>query len=115
MIANGRELFAGISIPVDIKNQARVHLWYRDKFGVELAPYASLEDAINSWPTTVTSLGARLSSEGKWLVYAPFGLHDLFHLILRPNKALISEDVYLNKTRKWKSKWPELTVVPWGQ
>lgn len=115
MIANGRELFAGISIPVDLKNQARVHLWYRDKFGVELAPYASLEDAINSWPTTVTSLGARLSSEGEWQVYAPFGLEDLFQLVLRPNKALISEDVYLNKTRKWKSKWPELTVVPWGQ
>ncbi|KAI7258820.1 hypothetical protein KC345_g10468 [Hortaea werneckii] len=115
MITVGRVLFAGLPVPVDLKNQARVHLWYRDKFGIELTPYASLEDAINSWPTTVTSLAARLGIDGDWQIYAPFGLEDLFQLILRPNKALISEDVYLNKTQKWKNKWPELTVVPWGQ
>lgn len=40
-------------------------------------------------------------------------LEDLFQLILRPNKALISEKIYEAKTQKWKSKWPELTVVPW--
>ncbi|WP_425415516.1 nucleotidyltransferase family protein [Paenibacillus borealis] len=45
----------------------------------------------------------------------PGFISGMFQLILRPNKALISEDVYLNKTRKWKLKWPELTVVPWGQ
>jgi hypothetical protein len=115
VIAQGKELFDGIAIPVDLKNQARVHLWYRDKFGVELTPYTSLENAIDSWPTTVTSLGVRLAPNGEWKIYAPFGLEDLFQLILRPNKALISEEVYLNKTQKWKSKWPELTVVPWGQ
>lgn len=115
MIAAGRVLFEGLPLLVDLKNQARVHLWYRDKFGVELTPYTSLEDAIGSWPTTVTSLGAKLRSNGEWQIYAPFGLEDLFQLILRPNKALITEDVYLYKTRKWKSKWPELTVVPWGQ
>ncbi|MNC63892.1 hypothetical protein D3C75_1140520 [compost metagenome] len=113
MIAKGRELFSGITIPVDLKNQARVHLWYRDKFGIELQPYVSLEAAIDSWPTTVTSLGARLAADGEWQIYAPFGLQDLFHLTLRPNKALISEEIYIAKTQKWLSKWPELTVVPW--
>ncbi|WP_342548665.1 nucleotidyltransferase family protein [Paenibacillus sp. FSL P2-0089] len=115
MVAKGRELFKDIAIPVDLMNQARVHLWYPQKFGVEIQPYTSLEAAINSWPTTVTSLGARLELNGDWKVYAPFGLEDLFQLILRPNKALISEKIYEAKTQKWKSKWPELTVVPWGQ
>lgn len=115
VIAKGRELFDGIRVPVDIKNQARVHLWYRQKFGVEIQPYLSLEAAIDSWPTTVTSLGARLTADGEWQIYAPFGLDDLFQLILRPNKALIGEEIYQAKTKKWTDKWPELTVVPWGQ
>ncbi|WP_019912844.1 nucleotidyltransferase family protein [Paenibacillus sp. HW567] len=114
MIAKGRELFSGLTIPVDLKNQARVHLWYGDKFGIELQPYVSLEAAIDSWPTTVTSLGARLTADGEWQIYTPFGLQDLFDLTLRPNKALISEEIYIAKTQKWLSKWPELTVVPWS-
>ncbi|WP_238655076.1 nucleotidyltransferase family protein [Paenibacillus piscarius] len=113
MVAKGRELFKDIAIPVDLKNQARVHLWYPQKFGLGIKPYTSLEAAINSWPTTVTSLGARLDLNGDWQIYAPFGLNDLFDLILRPNKALIREDIYAAKTLKWKSKWPELKVVPW--
>lgn len=113
MVTKGRELLEGVSIPVDLKNQARVHLWYPQKFGQEIEPYLSLEDAIDSWPTTVTSLGARLDLNGEWQIYAPFGLDDLFNLILRPNKTLISEKIYEAKTQKWQSKWPELTVVPW--
>ncbi|NQX45264.1 nucleotidyltransferase family protein [Paenibacillus tritici] len=31
---------------------------------------------IDSWPTTVTSLGARLALNGEWQLYAPFGLED---------------------------------------
>ncbi|MEK3713336.1 nucleotidyltransferase family protein [Paenibacillus sp. FSL R7-0333] len=115
VVAKGDELFDSIAFPVDLKNQARVHLWYGQKFGVEIKPYLSLEAAIDSWPTTVTSLGARLALNGEWQLYAPFGLEDLFQLVLRPNKALITEEVYRTKTQKWKSKWPELKVVPWGQ
>ncbi|WP_281425108.1 nucleotidyltransferase family protein [Paenibacillus tritici] len=33
---------------------------------------------MDSWPTTVTSLGARLALNGEWQLYAPFGLEDLF-------------------------------------
>ncbi|MEK4517962.1 nucleotidyltransferase family protein [Paenibacillus sp. FSL H8-0122] len=114
VIKKGKEIFEGIAIPVDLKNQARVHLWYPQKFGVEISPYLSLEAAIDSWPTTVTSLGAKLELNGEWKIYAPFGLVDLFQLVLRPNKALITEEVYRTKTQKWKRKWPELTVVPWS-
>lgn len=63
----------------------------------------------------MTSLGARLELNGEWKIYAPFGLEDLFQLVLRPNKALITQEIYHTKTQKWKSKWPELKVVPWGQ
>jgi hypothetical protein len=41
-------LFCDLSIKLDVKNQARVHIWYKDRFGYEIKPYRSLEDAINT-------------------------------------------------------------------
>ncbi|MDT3425964.1 hypothetical protein J2Z22_001484 [Paenibacillus forsythiae] len=113
IVERGQRLFAELPVPVDIKNQARVHLWYPGRFGVRLAPYASLENAIDSWPTTASSLGARKERDGGWRIYAPFGLEDLFRLIVRPNKTLVTESAYCAKAVKWKSRWPELTVIPW--
>ncbi|MUT64718.1 nucleotidyltransferase family protein [Paenibacillus sp. NEAU-GSW1] len=105
--------FNDIPFPVDVKNQARVHLWYESKFGIKLNPYRSLEEAISTWPTTATALGARVEQNGDYRIYAPFGLEDLFTLTLRPNKKLITEDVYDQKVEKWRSKWPELKVIEW--
>lgn len=113
MITKGEKIFSGTPFPVDIKNQARVHLWYREKFGIDLQPYRSLESAIDTWPTTATCLGARLNDDDSWHIYAPCGLEDLFGLIVRPNKVLINESIYFSKAQKWKKLWPELQIVPW--
>ncbi|GAU76225.1 nucleotidyltransferase family protein [Fusibacter sp. 3D3] len=98
---------------LDIKNQARVHLWYKEKFGIELEAYASLESAIDTWPTTSTALGIRRQSESVWQLYAPFGVQDVFDLKIRANNRLITEAIYLNKVNKWQNKWAELQVVEW--
>ena len=50
-----KETFSHIPIDIDVKNQARVHLWYGKHFGYDIAPYASIYDALKSWPTTATS------------------------------------------------------------
>jgi hypothetical protein len=97
---------------IDVKNQARVHVWYEERFGPRLAPYASAEQAISTWPTTATSVGVR-PADSRLLVCAPYGLSDLFAMVVRPNKALVSEDVYRSKVDRWKSFWPELTIVDW--
>ncbi len=99
---------------LDIKNQARVHVWYPARFGREIAPYRTVEDAITTWPTTATAVGVRL--EGDALrVHAPFGLADLFARVVRPNKAQITEEIYRAKVAKWTAKWPELTIIPWEE
>jgi len=108
-----RQLFTDIPFPIDVKNEARVHLWYEERFGYAIPPYSSLEDAINTWPTTATSMGLRIEAGNRFRVYAPFGLNDLFGRIIRPNKAQITEDIYHAKVTKWRKKWPELTVIPW--
>lgn len=115
IIKNAQEIFKDIPIKVDIKNQARVHLWYKDRFGKELIPYKTIEEAIDSWPTTATSLGIRSDGFDNWKIYAPYGLHDLFQLVIKANKKLITEEVYLNKAQKWKKKWPELRIITWEE
>lgn len=97
---------------IDCKNQARVHLWYELKFGIKLAPYISLEDAISSWPTTASAMGVRRSGN-TYKICAPYGLDDLLSGVIRANKKLITEDIFINKSSKWKEKWTDLVVIPW--
>ena len=59
-----RRLFGGCPAAIDVKNEARVHLWYAEKFGREIAPYRSAVDAIATFPTIATAVGIRPGSSG---------------------------------------------------
>jgi hypothetical protein len=101
-------------VKLDFTNEARVHLWYERRFGRALAPYRSVEHAIATWPTTATSIGVR-SDGGGFTVCAPFGLADVFAMVVRPNTTLIDRAVYEAKADRWRRRWPQLTVLPWPQ
>ncbi|MGW5126849.1 nucleotidyltransferase family protein [Streptomyces sp. NPDC004069] len=113
VIKAGQEVFAGLPAEVEIRNEARVHLWYEQKFGVPCPPHGSTEAAIDSFAATTCCLGVRLEPDGEWRVYAPHGLSDVFNLVVRPNPVLAPRDVYEAKAVRWKDEWPELTVLPW--
>jgi len=105
-------LFADLGLWIDVKNEARVHLWYAEKFGAVLAPYTSTEDAITTFPTTATAIGVQPRPDGLH-VFAPYGLSDLLGLIVRPNKKQITQAIYDAKVKKWMARWPDLRVVAW--
>ena len=107
-----RNVMADLPLNVDVKNQARVHLWYRRRFGYDIVPYTSTEDAIATWPTTATAIGVRLS-HGRPRVFAPFGLDDLLRLVVRANRVQITPEIYRRKVARWTRHWPNLTVLPW--
>jgi uncharacterized protein len=107
-----RALFADLGLWLDVKNEARVHLWYAAKFGNALDPYTSTEDAITTFPTTATAVGVQPSASGLH-VFAPCGLSDLLGLIVRPNKKQITRPIYDAKVEKWLAKWPGLRAVSW--
>ncbi len=113
VIETVNDLFSDFKIDVDVKNQARVHLWYNNRFGKKIEPYKTLESAINSWPTTATAIGIRKGKNNEIIAYAPFGLNDLFGKIVRPNKVQITEQIYDDKVSNWITKWPDLKVIPW--
>lgn len=75
-------------------------------------PHTSTEAAIDSFAATTCCLGVRIS-DGRWRVYAPHGLADVFNLVVRPNPVLAPRSVYETKTERWLEHWPELTVLPW--
>ncbi|UJL47098.1 nucleotidyltransferase family protein [Virgibacillus sp. NKC19-16] len=96
-------LLNNLPFKVDVKNEARVHLWYEEKFGFKIEPYQSLEEAINTWPTTATSMGVRNGENDQFEVYAPYGLNDLFGMIVRPNKLQITREIYEKKLTNGKN------------
>lgn len=112
----GEELFEGVPVPVEIVNEARVYLWYKKELGYDRDqdPYNSTEEAIQVWPTTATAIGVRKEKNGKYKIFAPFGLDDLFNLVVRPNKGKVSEMVYNKKVDRWSNIWPNLKVIPWS-
>jgi uncharacterized protein len=115
VIRAGNAVFAALPSPVQIRNQARVHLWYQQKFGVPCPPHASTEAAIGTYEATAACLGVRTEPGGRWRVYAPYGLSDAFNLVVRPNPVLAPRHVYQAKTQRWRKQWPELTVLPWPE
>lgn len=112
VIQKCNDLYQSIKVAIDAKNQARVHLWYEQRFGKSIPAYQSVEDAINTWPTTASAVGVKLEKD-ELVVYAPFGLNDMFGQIIRANKRLITQGTYDLKCNKWKSKWTSLEVIEW--
>jgi uncharacterized protein len=115
VIRAGAELFADLSVPVDIRNEARVHLWYADRFGIPAPPFRDCRDAIDSFAAVCCCYGVTVASDGRPRVYAPHGYDDLFAMVVRPNLRLAPRPVYETKAARWQQQWPELTVLPWEE
>lgn len=96
----------------DIKNQARVYLWYNEKYGTNRKKYQSVEDAIGSWGATITCVGVRLEN-GKLKVYCPYGLNDIFSMTVRPVKKDFTKEQYVSRANRWKDKWEKLNIIEW--
>ncbi len=78
------------------------------------APYGSVMDAMRYWPETATAIAARRTDDGGCEIASPFGLDDLFALIVRPTPAFAGEkqEIYLERirTKGWLSTWPLLRM-----
>lgn len=100
-------------VPWEAVNQAAVHLWYPAVFGYPVPPLVSSTDAIGTWPETVTCIGVRLLPDSHLLIAAPYGLADLFNLILRRNPRRVSRQRFLERVREKKllEKWPRVRLV----
>lgn len=113
VIKHAAPAFAGLKLPVEIRNQARVHLWYPQKFGRLCPPYASADDSIRHFASKTHAVGVRLEADGELDIAAPFGLDDIFSFRVTPNRALDNRDTHEKKAARARTAWPEIEVVPW--
>ena len=72
---------------VEVRNQARVHLWFEAHFGEVYTPLASTAEALERFVSPMFAVGVRLEAGDRLQIEAPFGLADLFALRLRPNPS----------------------------
>ena len=91
-----------------VKNQARMHLRNGD------TPYTSVADAMRHWPETATAVAARLRPMDSIEVGAPYGLHDLFALRLRPTPRFLTDKlpVFMGRvsSKRWIDRYPMLSL-----
>ncbi|MFD4265989.1 nucleotidyltransferase family protein [Rhodococcus sp. NPDC058481] len=113
IIRKAEVLFRDIVEVVEVRNEARVHLWYEDHFGVPAVPFTSSTDAIDHFASTTCCFGITRDQGGTLRVYAPHGFDDLFDMVVRPNPVMAPREVYEAKTARWQTEWPRLKVIPW--
>jgi uncharacterized protein len=104
--------FRDLGVEVEVRNQARVHLWYEDHFGVPCPPIRACTEAIDRYAAHACRVGVRLT-RGRYEVYAPSGFDDLFGFVVRPNPVIAPRHVYETKAERWQALWPRLHVLPW--
>jgi hypothetical protein len=111
-IKRASRLFADLGQRVEIRNQARVHLWYQERFGAPYSPLSRSTQAIDRFLMTCAQVGIG-QYDKRLAVYAPSGFDDIEHMIVRPNRTnSFRSDHYYAKASRWQMVWPELTVVP---
>ncbi len=92
-----------------VTNQARMHAFKGDE------PYVSAEEGLSNWVEIPTCIGAKLNDTNEVLITAPWGVEDLFNLIVKPNpQCRDNPGSYRERMQKknWQKIWPKLIIVP---
>ena len=110
VIRRARAAFAEpLKSRVEVRNQARVHLWFEAKFGEAYPPLSCTAEALQRFTSATFAVGVRLESDERLHIEAPFGLADLFALRLRPNPLRKSRH-FARTCANVLRRWPELVV-----
>ena len=103
--------FSGLPVPVEVCNQARVHLWFNEKFGTDRAPLRNTEDALRHFASLTHAVALRLDETGVPDLLAPLGLEAVFDQTVRPMPGVANPDGWNRKCDSQKRLWPELDFV----
>ncbi|MDG5975815.1 hypothetical protein H010_11156 [Hydrogenophaga taeniospiralis CCUG 15921] len=101
-------LTADLRVAVEVKNQARVHLWYRNRFQADYPQLTRTTDGIDRYLIACTCVGIDTRSRA---LYAPNGLDELQRGILRMNPRFAQPAMFRDKARSYQERWPWLSIV----
>lgn len=100
---------------VEVRNQARVHLWFGERFGETYEALTHTDEALARFVAPAFAVGVRLEKDGAISIAAPFGLEDVFDMVLRPNPKRGPARGWDRAVKSARGRWPELTVIEPGQ
>lgn len=110
-VINRADAVFGGRWPVEIRNQARVHLWFEQRFGLPYPRLNSADEAFGHYAAIVHAVGIRLEDDDTIDIAAPFGLDDVFGMIIRPNPSRHGDKGLAAKAARAKAIWPQLRLV----
>ena len=102
---------APLSEQVEVRNQARVHLWFEQHFGEPYEPLTSTDEALGRFVCPAFAVGVRLEPDDTISIAAPFGLDDLFGMVLRPNPHRPQARGWDRITASALARWPEAAII----
>ena len=100
--------------PVEIRNQARVHLWYEDHFGHAIPPLRCPRESILNFASQTHAVGVRLEADDRMTLCAPFGQEAIFAMRVEANSRNRNPETHERKAGRCKTFWPELDIRPWS-
>jgi uncharacterized protein len=106
--------FADLGVEVEVRNQARVHVWFESHFGVPYSPLTHAAQSLERYMSPCNAVAAQPCTKDDLIIHAPFGLDDVFGFTVRPrgDGSEISSQSYAKKTTRMKALWPGLTIHP---
>ncbi len=108
VIQRANRLLGDLPGPIEIKNQARVHLWYEQRFGGRYPQLRSTREGIDRFLISCTCIGINVQTKQ---LYAPNGLEEMWEGILRINPLNPQSELFQKKADDLRSRWPWLTIM----
>lgn len=96
---------------VEARNQRRVSEWFPAKFGEPYPPISDTAEALTRFVAPCFAVGVRLEADDRITIAAPFGLDDVFDMVIRPNPRRVLAKDWVKVTARALERWPELTVI----
>ena len=110
VIRQAAQLFADIDAEIEVRNQARVHLWFNEKYDADRPAFTCVEDGIDAYAADSHKLGVTRNDGGELEIYAPLGFEPVMSLTVAPCANAFDLAGFARKAERWKAAWPELEV-----
>ncbi|WP_110950713.1 nucleotidyltransferase family protein [Pseudomonas bohemica] len=108
VIVAAQALFLDLGVKVELRNQARVHLWFSDRFGGDYPPLRSAKESIDRFLICCTCIGLHIDT-GE--LYAPHGLAELERGVLRMNPNFPQPELFMRKAQSYQARWDWLSTL----
>ena len=113
VIARATTVFSDLPVPVELRNQARVHLWFPERFGIAYPRLTHATQSLDFYASKTHAVALRLEADDGLTIAAPFGLEAMFAFRMVPNRALDNRLTHEKKCARARVIWTELEIEPW--